>query len=79
MPQKEDYIKISEVDKKIVKLKNFESSLLQLRQSIRNIKCDFRKSVYSETCDKLKENYKKKLADYTIKELNHLVEMIDKY
>lgn len=72
-------MKLNEADKKIVRLKNFESSLLQLRQSIRGVKHDFRKNIHLESCDKLKEIYKKKLADYTVKELNYLVEMIKNY
>ncbi|WP_203258004.1 hypothetical protein [Hyunsoonleella ulvae] len=72
-------MRLNEADKKMVRLKNFESSLLQLRHSIRGIKNDFRKNIHLESCDKLKETYKQKLEDYTVKELNHLVKMIKNY
>lgn len=72
-------MKLNEADKKIVRLKNFESSLLQLRHTIRSIKYDFRKNINQESCDKLKATYKKKLEDYTVKELDYLVKMINNY
>lgn len=71
--------RLNEAEKKMVRLKNFESSLLQLRRSIRSVKYDFRKNINQEPCNKLKESYKKKLEDYTVKELNYLVNMINNY
>ncbi|TGV01179.1 hypothetical protein [Flavivirga rizhaonensis] len=73
-------MKLNEADKKIIRLKNFESSLLQLRQSIRSIKYDFKRNIkHASFDDKLKKTYRKKLEEYTVKELNYLRNMIDNY
>ena len=69
--------RLNEAEKKIVKLKNFESSLLQLRRSIRGVRHDFKKKIKETSCEKLKEVYKKKIEDYTVKELNYLKNMIE--
>ncbi len=68
--------RLNEAEKKMVRLKNFESSLLQLRRSIRNVKYEFKRNVKETSCDKLKQSYKKKVEEYTVKELNYLLSMI---
>ncbi len=68
---------LNEAEKRIVRLKNFESSLLELRRSIRNIKHDYRRNVKETSCDKMKRAYKKKVEDYTVKELNYILNMIE--
>ncbi|MDO5977960.1 hypothetical protein [Flavivirga spongiicola] len=71
-------MKLNEADKKIIRLKNFESSLLQLRHTIRSIKYDYKRNIkHALLDDKLKKTYRQKLEEYTIKELNYLRNMID--
>ncbi|PJB19303.1 MAG: hypothetical protein CO117_05155 [Flavobacteriaceae bacterium CG_4_9_14_3_um_filter_33_16] len=65
----------TEKNEKIVRLKNFESSLLQLRHSIRSTKHELRRNVINTPCDKTKNLYKKKVKDYIIKELHYLMDM----
>lgn len=64
-----------EKNEKIVRLKNFESSLLQLRHSIRSMKHDLKRNLINTPCDKTKDLYKQKVKDYIIKELNYLNDM----
>lgn len=66
-------------NKKISQLKEFESSLINLRSSIRSIKYEYKKNIKASDCPKFKQSYKEKLLKYTIKELSALIKSTELY
>ncbi|MCL6296656.1 hypothetical protein [Jejuia spongiicola] len=70
-------MRLTETNKKVARLKNFESTLLKLRNTIRGVKHDYRRNVKETTCVKTQKAYNEKLKLYAIKEFNVLVKMLE--
>ncbi len=70
-------MRLTETNKRITRLKNFESTLLKLRNVIRGVKHDYKRNVKETTCVKTQKAYNEKLKLYAIKEFNVLVKMLE--
>ncbi len=70
-------MRLTETNKRITRLKNFESTLLKLRNTIRGVKYDYKRNVKQTSCVKTQKAYNEKLKLYAIKEFNALVKMLE--